>query len=62
MPSEKSSHPENEQETKEAGKKDLDYDPKPLSLSQNIVFTLKVLAGVAALVLLLWHLDGLVAR
>ena len=58
MLSEKNSTTEKEG-APEAGKRTPAAAPKPVGMAQNIVLTLKVLAGVAVFVLLIWFLDRL---
>lgn len=57
MPSEKSSRIE-----KEKLVQDGEATPKPPTLKQNIVLSLKLLIGGAALLLLLWYLDSYVSK
>lgn len=57
MPSEKRSRIE-----KEKLVQDGEATPKPPTLKQNIVLSLKLLIGGAALLLLLWYLDSYVSK
>jgi len=57
MPSENSSRIEKEELVQ-----DGEATPKPPTLKQNVLLSLKLLIGGTALILLLWYLDSFVSK